>query len=134
MKRILIILFLFIDIGIIFIYCYLDSNYKKKNELLLNKLDNSSYENKIDNLNSQYDNFIKNISIISNYEIEDINSLDNVISELNTKHDNLVDMNSQLLSKKEQLSKQKKNLNALDVYGTKEATKAALEKQGYTCK
>jgi len=112
MKRILIILFLFIDIGIIFIYCYLDSNYKKKNELLLNKLDNSSYENKIDNLNSQYDNFIKNISIISNYEIEDINSLDNVISELNTKHDNLVDMNSQLLSKKEQLSKQKKNLNA----------------------
>lgn len=42
-----------------------------------------------------------------------------------------VDMNYDF---KNMTTEQKKNLNALDVYGTKEATKAALEKQGYTCK
>lgn len=30
--------------------------------------------------------------------------------------------------------KQKKNLNMTDAYGTKDATKKELEKQGYTCK
>lgn len=79
-----------------------------------------AYESNItaikDSINTQYENYRKNGA-----EVNVTNDEDSVNAEIKMDLSKMTD-------------KQKKALEVTDVYGTKEATKKDLEKQGYTCK
>lgn len=110
MKKILLVLFLVLDIVVMILYFNLNKGYIGQRKILIDKLDGNSYKDKLNELNNQYDNIINDISKISGYEIKDDSKFEDIINDLNNEYDELVSLNNDLTKKKEQLSKQQVTL------------------------
>lgn len=107
MKKIFIILLLILDIVIMYMYFNINSDYVRYNDILNNKLDNVSYDKKIDELNKEYNGIIDDISNMTSYDIDNNISIEDVISRLDNEYNDILVVNEDLNKKKEQLSKQK---------------------------
>ena len=110
MKKILLVLFLVMDIVVMILYFNLNKDYIVQRDILIDKLDGSSYEDKMIDLNNQYDNVINDIANISGYEIDDDSKFEDIINDLNSEYDELVSLNNDLTKNKELLSKQRTTL------------------------
>lgn len=110
MKKILLVLFLVMDMVVMILYFNLSGDYIVQRDILMEKLDGSSYDSKMNELNNQYDNVINDISKISGYKIDDDSKFKDIINDLNSEYDELVSLNNDLTKNKEQLSKQRTTL------------------------
>lgn len=111
MKRVFIILLLLLDIVVMLYYFTVNKGYVSVMDDLSVKLDGSSYNNKIDNLDKEYNDIVNKIDDIVSYDIDrdDFNYVD-VISRLENEYDRLVGVNGELSKKMDGLSKQKVTL------------------------
>lgn len=111
MKRVFILLLLLIDIVVMILYFSINNKYINVVRDLSNKLDGNNYEDKIDNLDNEYNKIIDKIDNIVSYDINKDNfKYNNIISTLEKDYNNLVLVNNDLSNKLDGLSKQKVNL------------------------
>jgi len=111
MKRVFIVLLLLIDIVVMILYFNVNKRYINIFNDLSIKLDGSSYDDKISNLDNDYNEIIDKIDEIVSYDIDRDNfKYEEVISKLENEYDELVVVNNDLSKKKDGLSKQKVTL------------------------
>lgn len=110
MKRILIIFLTLIDIFLTVCFINVYEDNKINNSILDDKLDGIKYEDKIRELDNQYNDLLNDIyMIIGNDKSEKI-SYDDIILNLNLEYDSLVTLNNDLNDKKNNLLEQRNNL------------------------
>ena len=113
MKKLVVILFLIIDIILVISFININNkNIEYSNELTI-KLDGISYERKIEELNEKYNKLIENISLITDYDVTDFSSFDEIITKMNMEYDDLLDTNNSLNNNKTKLVEQKNNLKSM---------------------
>ena len=111
MKRVFIVLLLLLDMGVMLCYFTVNKRYVNIVRDLSVKLDGSSYDDKIDNLDSEYNEILDKIDDIISYDIDRDNfKYVDVISRLENEYDELVVVNGELSKKMDGLSKQKVTL------------------------
>ena len=111
MKRVFILLLLLIDIVVMILYFSINKRYVNVVRDLSNKLDGSSYEDKLDSLDNEYNKIIDKIDNIISYDIDRDNfKYNEVISKLDSDYDSLSIVNKDLSNKLDGLSKQKGTL------------------------
>lgn len=111
MKRVFILLLLLIDIVVMILYFSINKRYVNVVRNLSNKLDGSSYEDKLNSLDNEYNKIIDKIDNIISYAIDRYNfKYNDVISKLDGDYDNLSIVNNDLSNKLDGLSKQKGTL------------------------
>lgn len=111
MKRVFILLSLLIDIVVMILYFSINKRYVNVVSVLSNKLDGSSYEDKLDSLDNEYNKIIDKIDNIISYDIDRDNfKYNEVISKLDSDYDSLSIVNNDLSNKLDGLSKQKGTL------------------------
>lgn len=111
MKRVFILLLLLIDIVVMILYFSINKRYVNVVRDLSNKLDGSSYEDKLDSLDNEYNKIIDKIDNIISYDIDRDNfKYNDVISKLDSDYDSLSIVNKDLSNKLDGLSKQKGTL------------------------
>lgn len=111
MKRVFILLLLLIDIVVMILYFSINKKYVNVVRDLSNKLDGSSYEDKLDSLDNEYNKIIDKIDNIISYDIDRDNfKYNDVISKLDSDYDSLSIVNKDLSNKLDGLSKQKGTL------------------------
>ena len=111
MKRVFILLLLLIDIVVMILYFSINKKYVNVVSVLSNKLDGSSYEDKLDSLDNEYNKIIEKIDNIISYDIDRDNfKYNDVISKLDSDYDSLSIVNNDLSNKLDGLSKQKGTL------------------------
>ena len=111
MKRVFILLLLLIDIVVMILYFSINKRYVNVVRNLSNKLDGSSYEDKLDSLDNEYNKIIDKIDNIISYAIDRYNfKYNDVISKLDSDYDSLSIVNKDLSNKLDGLSKQKGTL------------------------
>ena len=116
MKRVFILLLLLIDIVVMILYFSINKKYVNVVSVLSNKLDGSSYEDKLDSLDNEYNKIIDKIDNIISYDIDRDNfKYNDVISKLDSDYDSLSIVNKDLSNKLDGLSKQKGTLR--NTYG-----------------
>ena len=111
MKWVFILLLLLIDIVVMILYFSINKRYVNVVRNLSNKLDGSSYEDKLNSLDNEYNKIIDKIDNIISYAIDRYNfKYNDVISKLDGDYDNLSIVNNDLSNKLDGLSKQKGTL------------------------
>ena len=110
MKKILVMLFLIVDILLIVCFISVYRDNKINNNILSDKLDGIRYEDKIIELDNQYNELVDDIYvIIGNDEREKI-SYDEIILKMDMEYDSLVTLNNELIDKKSNLLEQRNSL------------------------
>lgn len=109
-NRIFLIILGVINILLIGEYIFINNKYEILKDKFNLRLDNVSYEEKMNDLNSQYNEIIGDISNELDEYFEELNEIDDLENKLRSEYDDMVSENKILLEKKESLSKQKKTL------------------------
>lgn len=91
-------------------YFNVNSDYIKLSNNLIDMLDGTSYDDKIDELEIEYKKIVNDISLLSGNELDKEMKVDGIIMELDNEYELLVSGNDELSNKKDNLGKQKKNL------------------------
>lgn len=91
-------------------YFNVNSDYIKLSNNLIDMLDGTSYDDKIDELEIEYKKIVNDISLLSGNELDKEMKVDGIIMELDNEYELLVSENDELSNKKDNLGKQKKNL------------------------
>lgn len=112
MKKILVILLIIIDVILVVCFVNINNSNKEYSDILSNKLDGVSYEDKVSNLNNQYDEIMDDIYLIIENDTDEILSFDEIISEMDTEYEGLVTLNNELNNNKNKLVEQKSNLKS----------------------
>ena len=103
-------LFLIVDILLIVCFISVYRDNKINNNILSDKLDGIRYEDKIIELDNQYNELVDDIYvIIGNDEREKI-SYDEIILKMDMEYDSLVTLNNELIDKKSNLLEQRNSL------------------------
>lgn len=110
MKKIFMLLLLILDIFIMFIYFNVDKKYKKYNDIYYDKLDGISYDDKILELDMEYDKIIDNISILTNMKIDNNYMYEDIILELDDNYNDVVNLNNEIVKDRDNLVKQRTSL------------------------
>lgn len=110
MKRGLIVILLILNIVVMIMYFNVNSDYIKLSNNLIDMLDGTSYDDKIDELEIEYKKIVNDISLLSGNELDKEMKVDGIIMELDNEYELLVSGNDELSNKKDNLGKQKKNL------------------------
>ena len=110
MKRGLIVILLILNIVVMIMYFNVNSDYIKLSNNLIDMLDGTSYDDKIDESEIEYKKIVNDISLLSGNELDKEMKVDGIIMELDNEYELLVSENDELSNKKDNLGKQKKNL------------------------
>ena len=111
MKRGFILLLLLIDVVVMILYFSINKKYMNVNNDFYDKLDGNNFEDKIENLNNEYNKIIDKIDNIVSYDVDkDDFKYEDIIFKLDNDYDSVVSINSDLSSKLDGLSKQKVSL------------------------
>ena len=110
MKKIMIILLILIDILLVVCFINVYRDNKINGNILSDKLDGIKYEDKIIDLDNQYNNLLDDIYVIIGNDKREKISYDEIILNLNSEYDGLVSLNNELSDKKDNLLEQRNNL------------------------
>ena len=91
-------------------YFNVNSDYIKVSNNLIDMLDGTSYDDRIDELEIEYRKIVNDISLLSGNELDKEMKVDGIIMELDNEYELLVSENDEFNNKKDNLGKQKKNL------------------------
>jgi len=110
MKKILVMLFLIVDILLIVCFVSVYRDNKINNNILSDKLDGIRYEDKIIELDNQYNELVDDIYVIIGNDERKKISFDEIVLKMDSEYKGLVTLNNELNDKKNNLIEQRNNL------------------------
>lgn len=110
MKKLLVLVFVLVDIVMLIICVNLRSDYNNKTNLLDAMLDGSNYNDELANMELEKDNILDNIKNEIGVNLDDVDTFDEIKNKLDNNYKELCEKNIELVNRREQLKEQKKNL------------------------
>lgn len=110
MKKLLVFVFMLIDIIMLIICLNLNSDYNKKNEILSSMLINSDYNDTLYSIELEKNNILNDIKNEIGVNLEGVDTFDEIKIKLDNNYNELNEENVELVNRREQLVEQNNTL------------------------